>query len=335
MKAVLSALVLLGVVGGVPLPLFAGNTTLTVSVTGGVTSVCNDGLDNDSDGLTDYPDDPGCTGAVDEDEFNTAPPAATATPPLGGGAPGLIGGTGFTPLNALGAISFSGNALPGGVVSVLSGGVLKGETVASPTGSFSITLSSLPVGFYSFLLIASDEEGASSASIPVALSVVAQVTTSVSGIEFGPTIGQSDTVIERGSSVYVFGYSSPTTRVRLVIDGEEFEETLTSPDGSYGFIFDTTSLVPSLYSLQTESVLDRKTSKTLSLLVIPSRVTPRATETCALRGDINLDCRVSVADFSIAAFWYLKANPPRSVDLNGDGVVSVPDFSIMMSNWTG
>lgn len=31
---------------------------------------CNDGVDNDSDGLTDYPADPGCTSGVDNDESN-------------------------------------------------------------------------------------------------------------------------------------------------------------------------------------------------------------------------------------------------------------------------
>lgn len=32
--------------------------------------VCGDGLDNDSDGLTDFPDDVGCTSADDNDEYN-------------------------------------------------------------------------------------------------------------------------------------------------------------------------------------------------------------------------------------------------------------------------
>ena len=31
---------------------------------------CNDGLDNDGDGLTDYPNDPGCTGNSDNNENN-------------------------------------------------------------------------------------------------------------------------------------------------------------------------------------------------------------------------------------------------------------------------
>ena len=36
---------------------------------------CNDGVDNDGDGLTDFPDDPGCTAARDTDEFNVRVPA--------------------------------------------------------------------------------------------------------------------------------------------------------------------------------------------------------------------------------------------------------------------
>jgi endoglucanase len=32
--------------------------------------VCSDGVDNDGDGLTDYPDDPGCDSSTDSNEFN-------------------------------------------------------------------------------------------------------------------------------------------------------------------------------------------------------------------------------------------------------------------------
>jgi hypothetical protein len=37
-------------------------------------TVCTDGIDNDQDGLTDYPNDPGCTSADDGDESNPPPP---------------------------------------------------------------------------------------------------------------------------------------------------------------------------------------------------------------------------------------------------------------------
>lgn len=43
--------------------------------------VCADGLDNDGDGLSDYPNDPGCTSEDDGDETDPAPPCKT--PELG------------------------------------------------------------------------------------------------------------------------------------------------------------------------------------------------------------------------------------------------------------
>ena len=39
---------------------------------------CEDGIDNDGDGLVDYPSDPGCTSASDNDEADTAPPPPNA-----------------------------------------------------------------------------------------------------------------------------------------------------------------------------------------------------------------------------------------------------------------
>jgi uncharacterized repeat protein (TIGR01451 family) len=46
------------------------NPDVVVTGLGGV-AACNDGLDNDGDGLTDFPDDPGCLSALDLDEADT------------------------------------------------------------------------------------------------------------------------------------------------------------------------------------------------------------------------------------------------------------------------
>ncbi len=42
---------------------------------------CSDGTDNDSDGLIDYPADPGCTSATDTSETNTPPPPPPSSVP--------------------------------------------------------------------------------------------------------------------------------------------------------------------------------------------------------------------------------------------------------------
>ena len=62
------------------------------------TYICSDGLDNDIDGLVDYPNDPGCVSAVDNDEQNPIiPPGGNTdtnpTNPTNPGGPGSTGGT--------------------------------------------------------------------------------------------------------------------------------------------------------------------------------------------------------------------------------------------------
>lgn len=55
----------------------AGDCTDTASKTWaqGSAAVCNDGIDNDNDGLTDFPDDPGCSSAEDDTETPDDVPA--------------------------------------------------------------------------------------------------------------------------------------------------------------------------------------------------------------------------------------------------------------------
>ncbi len=46
----------------------------TAGLGGGPTYQCSDGIDNDGDGLTDYPADPGCSSSTDNDEYNAPTP---------------------------------------------------------------------------------------------------------------------------------------------------------------------------------------------------------------------------------------------------------------------
>ena len=55
-----------------PHPLLSGTNTTPPPPP--PTYQCSDGQDNDSDGLTDYPADPGCSGNTDNDEFNAPAP---------------------------------------------------------------------------------------------------------------------------------------------------------------------------------------------------------------------------------------------------------------------
>ena len=55
-----------------------GNGLVTITYSPADLPACSDGLDNDGDGLIDFPSDPGCTSAEDADETN-APPAAACS----------------------------------------------------------------------------------------------------------------------------------------------------------------------------------------------------------------------------------------------------------------
>ncbi len=61
---------------------------------------------------------------------------------------------------------------------------------------------------------------------------------------------------------------------------------------------------------------------------------------CLKRADLNCDGRVSLVDFSIAAYWYKKPlstafSEIEADRLNGDGRIDLVDFSIMAFYWTG
>lgn len=71
----------------------------------GPVGVCSNNIDDDNDGLKDYPQDPGCDSATDSDESN-APQSATTT--TGGGAPQIAGASTGPQGQVLGATASCG-----------------------------------------------------------------------------------------------------------------------------------------------------------------------------------------------------------------------------------
>lgn len=59
-----------------------GRINAAAAVGGGAPppAACADGVDNDGDGLIDYPNDPGCSSSSDTDETNTPPPGCSGGP---------------------------------------------------------------------------------------------------------------------------------------------------------------------------------------------------------------------------------------------------------------
>jgi Ca-dependent carbohydrate-binding module xylan-binding len=60
--------------------LFVDELTITTTSSPAPAAQCSDGLDNDRDGLTDYPADPGCSSSTDNDESNAVSPGGLFAP---------------------------------------------------------------------------------------------------------------------------------------------------------------------------------------------------------------------------------------------------------------
>ncbi len=88
-------------------------TTQTRTVYVGVNQInnntyqCNDGYDNDGDGRVDYPNDPGCSSAYDNDEYNTV---ITQTQPQAVTTVATINSTTTARLNGIAVPNYSGTS---------------------------------------------------------------------------------------------------------------------------------------------------------------------------------------------------------------------------------
>ncbi|MBU2416701.1 hypothetical protein KKA89_01785, partial [Patescibacteria group bacterium] len=99
-----------------------------------VTYQCNDGIDNDGDTKTDYPNDPGCTSATDNDEYN--PP--TNQPPTISGVTGPV----TLEVNQQGVWSVTASDPENGTMSYR---VVWGDEVYTTSGDVSLSPPLIPV----------------------------------------------------------------------------------------------------------------------------------------------------------------------------------------------
>ncbi len=87
----------------------AGNSNTSVTV---IVAQCADSVDNDGDSLIDYPADPGCSSAVDDDETDSVQPSSSGPTPtitLGPGGYGLPSIKPTVPIKILRTCDFNGD----------------------------------------------------------------------------------------------------------------------------------------------------------------------------------------------------------------------------------
>jgi len=308
----------------------AVNVTATVQIT--VQSACSDGLDNDGDGLYDYPNDPGCSDPTDTDETNIPP-----SPPAGGGG----GGGGYVPPPII--VNFSGRAYPRSLVTLLKDAGVAVTTVAGQDANFKIQLTSIAPGTYLFSVYGEDNRGNRSALLTFPVNVVAGTVTNVSNIYLAPTIAVDKEEVKKGNVIAVFGQSVPLSEITIGVNSQEdvYVKAPADQNGVYLYNLDTIVLELGQHYARSKSTLEgfiSPFSKSVGFKVGTQDVYA-PTRKCR-RADLNCDGRVNLVDFSIAAYWYKRTLSPAFAPieknrLNGDGKIDLVDFSIMAFYWTG
>jgi len=213
------------IVGMSLIPIFLFADTITVTITSPSPPQCSDALDNDSDGLIDYPDDPGCGSANDNDETN--PPSCgdgscndsetcNSCSTDCGSCPG--GGASYTPVTR---VIFSGRAYPKSAVTLLKDAQVSATTIAGPDAVFQIDISGLSAGNYIFSVYSEDKAGRRSSLLTFPISVTEGATPNVSGIFIAPTIAVDKTQVRRGDNLAIFGQSALNSQITISINSEK------------------------------------------------------------------------------------------------------------------
>jgi hypothetical protein len=254
----------------------------------------------------------------------------------GGGGGGGGGGTTIPSTSAV----FTGRAYPNSKITLLKDAQVVANTISGQNATFQVSISGISGGNYIFSVYSEDNKGVRSSLLTFPVSITSGVVTNVSGIFIAPTIATDKSEVKRGDSIAIFGQSAPLSEITVSVNSEEeiFLKKNTDANGIYLVNFDSSLLEMGQHYTKSKASLDGEItsfSKTISFIVGTKNITAALPAGTISKGDINNDNKVNLVDFSIAAYWYKRADPPPSIDLNKDNKIDLVDFSIMAFYWTG
>ena len=264
-----------------------------------------------------------------------------------GNAGGANGGGSFEPTPAQyesgdGQVIITGYAFPGSVVTALVDGFAANTTRADSNGTFSVTISQIAHGVYTFGVYATDAQGVRSSTFATTFTVTGARSSALSNIHIMPTVLVTPNPVVPGAIVQFSGYAIPNSTVTVETQRDKSsgseKQTLTATadsNGKWSTTLSTAGLQKDLWKVRARSStpLTGVTSQFSNYTTYAiGQATPKT-----LNSDLNRDGKVNLVDFSILLFhWGTSggtSNPPA--DINGDGIVNLTDFSIMIFNWTG
>lgn len=232
-----------------------------------------------------------------------------------------------------------GYAFPGSTVYALVDGYQAENVRANSSGQYSMTISDISRGVYTFGVYAIDSDGTKSSTFSTSFTVTGGRTSNLSNVNIMPSIEVSPDPVDVGETVTMSGYSIPNATITLENqkDGSSVTlktfETTSGSNGRWSIDIDTSSFSGGTYKVRAKAVgttVSTDFSDYTYYGVGQNANVP-------LNADLNRDGRVNLTDFSILLFWWGgdggTSDPPA--DINQDGSVSLTDFSILLFNWTG
>jgi hypothetical protein len=233
-------------------------------------------------------------------------------------------------------VVFSGYAYPGASVHIWKNGVPREAKFADKSGYFYIVLQEQYSPNILYTLYAIDKEVRRSLLLNYPIVVKNGYVTQVSGIRFAPTISLDKVEVKKGDIVTLSGYALPFMDVYINIEGVQSKKLITksNPDGTYKLDIPTSDFIKGRYNISVSYKDDKRISKVIEFNVGESNILSTELVT-NIPGDCNADQVINLIDFSVAAFWYGKKNPPACVDTNKDNIINLVDFSILAFYWTG
>ncbi|MDD4624844.1 MAG: dockerin type I repeat-containing protein [Candidatus Paceibacterota bacterium] len=256
---------------------------------------------------------------------------ATTTPPLppGGGGGGVV-----IPEVPTAKVIFIGRAYPNALVTLLKNETVAATFFAESSGVFRKEISAVSGGNQTFGLWAQDSDGRKSVTLSFSVSILANATTTISGIFISPTIDVNPIQVEKGKDVDILGQAFPESQIKIFVHSKEVvKDAAASKNGKWEYKLNTAALEEGEHQAKAKSLFGEgeqsSFSQSLSFLVL------RKGALVCKGADLNFDNRVNITDFSILLyFWNQKKPANPCADINFDGIVNIVDFSIMMYWWT-
>jgi hypothetical protein len=247
--------------------------------------------------------------------------------------------------NTAGAqVVLTGRAYPRSEVTILKDAQVVATTIADANAQFQVLVKSLSAGTYIFSIYGEDGTGVRSSLFTFPVTVTRNILAKIDNIFVAPTITGDKIEVRKGSPIVLFGQSFPLSEVTIEVNSEQqfFVKTASGADGVYLKSFDSSVLEIGEHHAKARSTANEEISTQSSAyeFTVGQKDVFTTNKKCSEKADFNVDCRVNLIDFSIAAFWYLRPLTQaftirEARHLNGDGKINLVDFSIMAFYWTG